>query len=265
MFALGITAALVLMTAAYVMLRARRLQLYRDLAALQVRSLAEVPAPALSPRVDLPNFSDRLARLPDVLPATTFDALRTEILALVSAERSYLPTHKKGGTVAYETLCAKAPHVIGLYLDPGFCRLLSDLTGVDLKPTPIHDQSSCSVLFYDRPGDHIGWHYDHNFYRGSHFTVLLGVVNEGHSEDGLSAAKLMAERADGVVVVPTPVNTLVVFEGAKVRHKVTPIADGERRVMLSMTYCSDPRSTLAQGIQRRVKDIAFFGVRALWT
>jgi hypothetical protein len=32
---------------------------------------------------------------------------------------------------------------------------------VRVQPTPIHDQSSLSVLFYDRPGDHIGRHYDH--------------------------------------------------------------------------------------------------------
>ena len=44
-----------------------------------------------------------------------------------------------------------------------------------------------------------------------------------------------------------------------------PIAEGERRVVWSMTYCTDARNSAAQGLARRVKDTAFFGLRALWT
>ena len=58
---------------------------------------------------------------------------------------------------------------------------------------------------------------------------------------------------------------MIVFEGAKVRHKVTPIGEGEKRVIWSMTYCADPRNSVLQGMARRVKDTAFFGLRALWT
>ena len=52
---------------------------------------------------------------------------------------------------------------------------------------------------------------------------------------------------------------------AHVQHKVTPILEGERRLVLSMTYCTDPRSWWWQGVSRRLKDTAFFGIRALWT
>jgi hypothetical protein len=46
---------------------------------------------------------------------------------------------------------------------------------------------------------------------------------------------------------------------------LTPIIAGEKRLILSMTYCTNPRSSLIRGIARRVKDIAFFGIRSLWT
>jgi hypothetical protein len=114
-----------------------------------------------------------------------------------------------------------------------------------------------------RPSDHIGWHFDHNFYRGRHFTVLLPVESQG-SASGLSHATLMFKDG-GERVIATPPNTLIVFEGARVLHKVTPIRDGERRVVISMTYCTDPRNARWQGLARRVKDVAFFGPRALWT
>jgi hypothetical protein len=121
------------------------------------------------------------------------------------------------------------------------------------------------VLFYEKPGDHIGWHYDHNFYRGRHFTVLVPIVNRSADGGGLSAARLKVRVGEGEREISTPPNRLIVFEGAKVLHKVTPIAGGERRIVWSMTYCTDPRNSALQGIARRVKDTAFFGLRALWT
>jgi hypothetical protein len=260
-------ATFVLATGTFVYLRYGRSRLYRELAASQRSSSARRQAAganwAISER--LPRFEGNLAQISSALPAATFDNLRREINKLVETERSYLPTHKKGGTVAYETLCEKAPAVVSLYLSDDLKRLVSKIVGIEIVPTPLHDQSSCSVLFYERPGDHIGWHYDHNFYRGRHFTVLVNIVNDGREVDGLSAAKLMAKRGNDEQIIPTPPNTLVVFEGAKVLHKVTPIAAGERRVMLSMTYCADPRNSWVQGAARRIKDTAFFGIRALWT
>jgi hypothetical protein len=69
----------------------------------------------------------------------------------------------------------------------------------------------------------------------------------------------------GDTEIPTPANTLVVFEGAKILHKASPILAGERRMVVSMTYCANPRTSRFQSVARRIKDIAFFGVRALWT
>ena len=207
----------------------------------------------------------RLATIGNFLPPATIAVVTAEAESLVAPERSYIPTHKKGGTVAYETVIAHAPALVALYQSREMREFVSGLVGVDVKPTPIQDQSSLSVLVYDKPGDHIGWHYDHNFYQGRHFTVLLPVVNQGSGAAGLSHARLTAQLPGGDLDISTPPNTLVVFEGARVRHKVAPIIAGERRLVVSMTYCADPREHWWQGVARRVKDTAFFGVRALWT
>jgi 2-oxoglutarate-Fe(II)-dependent oxygenase superfamily protein len=108
-------------------------------------------------------------------------------------------------------------------------------------------KSSLSVLFYEKPGDHIGWHFDHNFYRGRHFTILITIANVGRAADGSSHAELKAQIAGQEIAVRTRPNTLVVFEGARVRHKVTPVDAGEQRLVLSMTYCTDPSSRWWQG------------------
>jgi hypothetical protein len=212
-----------------------------------------------------PSFEARLACISNGLPEATIATLRRQALKLVQPERSYIPTHKKGGTVAYESLFSAAPAIIALYHASEMRELVSRIVGEQVRSTPINDQSSLSVLFYEKPGDHIGWHYDHNFYRGRHFTVLLPLINEGSGPDGLSHALLQAKIDGRETDIATPPNTLIVFEGARVHHKVTPIHEGERRLVISMTYCTDPRANIVQGAARRIKDIAFFGPRALWT
>jgi hypothetical protein len=246
--------------------KSRRARLYGELAArvAQVTRAAAPDLTALAAR-PLPGFADRLAVIPEFLPAGAFAALAAQAEQLLAPERSFVPTHKQGGTVAYETLIAAAPAIVACYHARALQDMLSRLVGVPLRPTPICDQSSLSVLVYDKPGDHIGWHYDHNFYRGRHFTVLLAIHNAGRAAHGLSHAVLHARVPGREIDISTAPNTLVVFEGACVRHRVTPIRAGERRIVLSMTYCTDPRSWWWQGWSRRLKDTAFFGLRALWT
>jgi hypothetical protein len=218
-----------------------------------------------TPDRPVPSFAERLSTLDNVLPSDEFSRLVEDVEKLVETERSYLPAHKKGGTVAYETLKRRAPRLVELYRSRDLQGLVSDIVKLEIGPTPLHDQNSCSVLFYEKPGDHIGWHYDHNFYKGRHFTVLLSIINRGREANGLSQARLMVRQKGRERIVPTPPNAVIVFEGARVRHKVTPIAEGEKRVIWSMTYCADPRNSAFQGVARRIKDTAFFGVRALWT
>jgi len=253
------------MAGGFALARGRRALLYRRLSG-RITAIAQGNPVRLATRSGpLPDFEHRFAAFPDILDAADFAAISAEAERLTSAERSYVPAHKQGGTVAYETLIEAAPAIVSLYHAPALQALISRLCGEPVKPTPINDQSSLSVLSYTRPGDHIGWHFDHNFYRGRHFTVLLPLVNQGHAEGGLSHARLIVRLGDEEREVASPPNRLIVFEGAKVRHKVRPIVENERRIILSMTYCTDPSASAAQGLARRIKDVAFFGPRALWT
>jgi hypothetical protein len=249
----------------WIYLQTQRTKLYVELAC-RVREIVATDPLEFNCSVHAePSFGDRIAIVPGFLPEQGFSILRAAIIRLLTHERSFVLAHKKGGTIAYETLITAAPAVVAFYHSAGLTEFVSRVVGAQVYPTPLSDQSSLSVLLYDRPGDHIGWHFDHKYYRGRHFTLLLAMVNEGLSEGGLSHAVLKARAGPCEIDVHTSANTLIVFEGAKVCHKVTPILDGERRIMLSMTYCTDPRAHWWQGASRRVKDMAFFGIRALWT
>lgn len=248
--------------------RWRRMRLYARLRQEQQQLLGQVATGAeqwFSTPTTLPFFSRRLVSMTGLLPTTILHHLREVVAGARNNERSYIPGHKQGGTIAYEHLHHLAPELVTFYQSQVLRDLVSAIVGVSVVPTPLHDQSSCSLLVYDRPRDHIGWHYDHNFYRGRHFTVLLCLVNEDRVHGGLSAAHLQA-RIDGQdEVIPTPPNTLVIFEGAQVLHRVTGLGPEQTRVQLSMTFCTDPTAPWFKSLIRRGKDVAYFGVRALWT
>lgn len=213
----------------------------------------------------LPHLTTGAVTIPNFLPEPLFAELHDIVLKEAKTERSYLPGHKKGGTISYEELHQLTPKIIALYHSPELRQLISQIVGEPVKPTPINDQSSCSLLYYDKPGDHIGWHYDHNFYNGRHFTVLLPLINEHLATKELSSTRLMVKKDDLEEIVPTPPNTLVLFEGARTIHKVTPLEPNELRILLSMTFSTTSRASAPKAVARRFKDTAFFGVRALWT
>ena len=249
-------------------LRWRRLRTYARLRQEQARFVGRVATGAehwFTPPASLPYFSRRLVSIEGLLPNTILEHLRAIVAGSRKDERSYIPGHKQGGTIAYENLHRIAPELVAFYQSQVLRDLISNLVGAPVVPTPLHDQSSCSLLVYDRPRDHIGWHYDHNFYRGRHFTVLLCLVNEDRVHGGLSAAHLQARLDGRDEIIATPPNTLVVFEGAQVLHRVTGLGPEQLRIQLSMTFCTDPSAPWFKALIRRAKDMAYFGIRALWT
>lgn len=248
--------------------RRRRRQVCRD---LLTRSTGMQPVEA--PMLQFPDWLKSLntefcltsfLRTEHVLGENSLERLRAEAESVLpQVERSYIPRHKKGGTVSYEALCRHAPLAVAIYHSERLRQFLSGIVGEEVHPTPVSDQSSCSLLCYTQAGDHIGWHFDHNFYRGRHFTVLITLIHRGR-DGGLAASRLMRVTPSGAVEVDASENTLVAFEGSRVRHCATPSAEGDLRVVLSMTFSTDPRTGWIRETARRVKDTAFYGVRALW-
>jgi hypothetical protein len=210
------------------------------------------------------SFEERIVAVDNFLAQADFALLRDIAMNLVNAKRVHIPLHKRGATISYHNLLYTAAAIPALYHSMDLRNWCSGVVGEKLYLTGSDDLSSCSLLIYDRARDHIRSHYDLNFYRGRHFTALLSLVNTNATGDGLSSAQLFIFKDNAKTIVPTPPNSLVLFEGAKVRHGVTPLRRGECRIIMSMTYCANPAATRTQSLQRRFKDIAYFGLRALW-
>jgi hypothetical protein len=204
--------------------------------------------------------------VPEFLP----EALTEQLIAAAAAvepliHRNYLPGHKQGGSVSRHAIDTHAPVIAELYRSRALIEWLGELAGERLQASPPGDPHAYALYFYTRPGDHIGWHYDTSYYAGRRYTLLVGLIDrsscrldyELHTrEAGVAAA------AGSVCIAP---GGLVFFDGDKLRHRITPLGPGEKRVSLTFEYVTDPSMHAGWRLISDMKDaVAYFGFRQVF-
>jgi hypothetical protein len=205
------------------------------------------------------------------LPEFLSPEVTAQLVAAVDAvepqvNRNYLPGHKQGGSVSRHTLDQLAPAIAQLYRSPALISLLEKIAGEGLQLSPPDDPHAYALYFYTKPGDHIGWHYDTSYYAGRRYTVLLGVLDQ-------SSCRLDYElhtREPGAIMVPGSIQIapggLVFFDGDKLRHRITPLGENEKRVSLTFEYVTDQRMHPLWRLISNFKDaVAYFGLRQVFS
>jgi hypothetical protein len=200
------------------------------------------------------------------LPAPLVERMLAEVERVRPAiNRNFIPRHKKGGSVSFYTLLDQAPTIVALYRAPAFVEFVAGLAGRPLEPCPPDDPHSCALYFYTEPGDHIGFHFDTSYYRGARYTVLLGLVERSSSRLVCQLFKNVPGRRPVELRLATEPGTLVVFNGDKLWHAVTPLGEGEERVSLTLEYVTDPAMSPVKRLVSNLKDaFAYFGVRQVF-
>lgn len=178
--------------------------------------------------------------------------------------RNYVPRIKKGGSVNYFDVGRVAPQLRALYHSQELIAWLSSVTGEALLTCPETDPHACALYYYTEAGDHIGYHFDTSFYRGKRFTVLIGLVQRSSSELVCQLYHADTTRDTKELRLKTEPGTLVLFNGDKLWHCVTPSKEGEDRVVLSLEYVTDRSMGWLPRIVSNVKDaVGYFGIRGL--
>jgi hypothetical protein len=180
--------------------------------------------------------------------------------------RNYIPGHKKGGSISYYTVQEKAPRFLDLYRSDSFQAFLRRLTEAQLTLCPDSDPHSCALYYYTEPGDHIGFHFDTSYYKGARYTVLLGLVNRS------TQCKLVCElfkndptKSPRPLELVTEPGDMVIFNGDKLWHAVTPLGEGEERIMLTMEYVTNPDMAGFKRLYSNLKDsFAYFGITTVF-
>jgi hypothetical protein len=201
--------------------------------------------------------------LRDLVPRALCERTLAEI-DLARPTRSRVPFVRAAQHVGWRTLQRIAPLSTAIYRSPVFLEWMTALVGQPVQLKDPEDDHACATYEYERRGDGMKFHYDTcGCEPGASYTQLLSLHDRSsqrllvdlHTTDG----RPVERRA-----LQTPPGTLVVFCGSKVWHGVSPLGRDERRVILSMSYATDPTMPPWRRLYENVKDaVLYFGPGAL--
>ena len=209
---------------------------------------------------------DEFLLIPEFLPRAAVGAMLDDVRRLEPGlNRNYIPRHKKGGSVSAFAIADDGPALLAFYRSERFRRFLSELAQAPLLCCPDADPHACALYFYTEPGDHMGYHYDTSYYKGARYTVLFGLVQDSASRLRCRLHTRRPGHAPVDLEVATEPGTMVIFNGDKVYHGVSPSRAGDRRVVFTMEYVTSPEMGRLPRLFSNLKDaFAYFGVGALW-
>ncbi|AEA63785.1 HalD/BesD family halogenase [Burkholderia gladioli] len=184
---------------------------------------------------------------------------------LPELNRNYLPGHKQGGSVSRHKIDEKAPFIAELYRSKALISFLEKLTGDTLQVSPADDPHAYALYYYTKPGDHIGWHYDTSYYDGRRYTLLIGVIDQSSCRLDYELHTRNPAVKDEPGSVQIADGGIVLFDGDKLRHRITPMLENELRVSLTFEYVTDPGMRPWKRFISNMKDaIAYFGFRQVF-
>jgi hypothetical protein len=209
---------------------------------------------------------DEFLFLPQFLPPAVVERLLEDVGRLEPGlNRNYIPRHKKGGSVSHFAIAADGPALLAFYRSDSFRQFLSRLVRADLKLCPDEDPHACALYFYTEAGDHIGHHYDTSYYKGARYTILVGLVQESSSRLLCRLHTRQPDRTPRDLAVATTPGAMVIFNGDKVYHGVSPSQAGDRRVVLTLEYVTSQEMGRLQRAFSNLKDaFAYFGIKSLF-
>ncbi len=178
--------------------------------------------------------------------------------------RNFIPKHKKGGSVSYYLLHESAPSILTFYRNAQWIQMLSQMAGVPLLLCPDEDPHACALYFYTEAGDHIGYHYDTSYYKGARYTLLIGLRDQSSSQLLCRLHTKDPNQEVQELALATDPGTLIFFNGDKLHHAVSPLAEGEERIVLTLQYVTDPSMSFTHRWFSNMKDaVGYFGWSAL--
>ena len=210
--------------------------------------------------------NDEFVAIPNFLPDAELSALLAGLPVLEpSIHRNFIPGHKQGGSISCYEMDAHAPAFPAFYRSGALLAFLESLCGRPLMHCPADDPHAYALYYYTEAGDHIGFHYDTSYYQGARYTVLLGLIDESSCRLEYQLFRANDQRATVSGALSIAPGTLVVFNGDKVWHRVTPCGGGERRVVLTLEYVTSLGMHPLRRFVSNMKDaIAYFGFRQVF-
>lgn len=179
---------------------------------------------------------------------------RVEIMKYIKNNNLYncaIPS-KSGSTITTKIIINEFHEFINYY-ENELCKKISNIININLKPTPLKYNTSCCILIYEKEGDWINWHYDYNYYNGRFFTVLIPLTNK------ITCTKFQY-KIDNIIKKIDLVDEGIIFEGDFLYHNASKICKNQKRIILSLQYCTNDNISLLNQYRIKMKDIAYTGI-----
>jgi hypothetical protein len=161
--------------------------------------------------------------------------------------------NKSGTTISTNNINIYSPSLIKYYQNE-LCNLVSKQLNLKLYPTSLSLPTTCAILIYDKEGDWINWHYDHNYYNGRFFTVLIPITNN------TTCTQFQFMKDNGEIKnINISNNNSVCFEGNFLYHRATKLCKDQKRIILSCQYVTDNSMSFLNKIRIKLKDFAYTG------
>ena len=210
--------------------------------------------------------ANEFLQIEDFLPADITENFIADLDQLEDAvHRNFIPKHKKGGSVSRFDLDKRTSRFGELYNYQPLNEFFSFLAGQALLQCPEEDPHTYALYYYTEPGDHIGYHYDTSYYKGARYTVLLGLVDNSSCELECQLYKDDPTKSTETVSVKLAPGKLVFFNGDKLYHRITPLREHERRIVLTLEYLtSGNMNPLLRFVSNMKDSIAYFGFKQVF-
>ena len=210
--------------------------------------------------------ANEFLQIEDFLPADITENLVASLGELEPAvHRNFIPKHKKGGSVSRFDLDRLAGQFKQLYEFPPLNDFFCFLADRPLMQCPHEDPHTYALYYYTEPGDHIGYHYDTSYYRGARYTVLFGLVDDSSCELEAQLYKDDDSRPTETIALKLTPGKLVFFNGDKLYHRITPLGENERRIVLTLEYLTSGKMNPMLRFVSNMKDsIAYFGFKQVF-
>jgi hypothetical protein len=212
---------------------------------------------------------DEFIFVPRFLPAELVAGMQEELRSFSPQEihRVYVPFIRKAGTIGHTAIAQRAPLLYALYRAPAMLELASQLAAAKLELKNDVDAHAAALYVYQRPGDHVAFHYDDCGCEGkASYTATFGILNRTNSQVHFQLFVKDPLRPMKELQISMTAGSFVFFCGAKAHHRVTPLAKGEERAAYSFAYVREGKRLRGyRRFKENIKDaILYFGPKAIF-
>jgi len=162
-----------------------------------------------------------------------------------SKRNSSYDIYRKGSAIDYHTLLSgELKPIIQLLTSTDILYQIKKKTNLNIQFVPALDTNKISLIFYENEGDYIKWHQDSNQYIGNRWAGIYTMYNRNQNNDSLSSSLFKYKVDNKIYSIKNPENSLILFQGDKILHQVTPLKKGEKRFVFSFVFCDICQSKL---------------------